>query len=345
MKRLFLFLKRRSRLKLKHHFLFPLSRRQRRSLLLLFMVLLLLSISILSSSSWFAIFLRRSEHSAQDDSEFDSSESNLFRKEKEADRILSRKPYYQRHYNFSYANVDVPPPPPTSDLSDQGKMEMDSGPYHNWQLFSADFEEMMRNLKIYVYPCIYQSNSSSFFAAIFLPHPNPFHPKLGNYFSEHMFKVALLRSSLITSIPEEAHLFFLPFSVNLLRSDPRVHSESSISKFVTQYTTGISRDFPFWNASSGADHFYVCCHSVCREASSKHHDLHNNAIQVTCSSSYFQRYYITHKDVGFPQVWPRLPEQALNPPDARYYIVKRASFSAYIYLYCMRFTLSFYPLY
>lgn len=333
MKHLFLFLNRRSRLKLKHHLLSPLSRRQRRSLLLLFMVLLLLSISIFSSSSsWFAIFLHRSEHSAQDDSEFDSSESNLFRKEKEADLILSRKPHYQRHYNFSYANVDViaaPPPPPTPDLSDQAmEMEMDSGPYHNWQLFAADFEEMVRNLKIYVYPCIYQSNSSSLFAAIFLPHPNPFHPKLGNYFSEHMFKVALLRSSLITSIPEEAHLFFLPFSVNLLRSDPRVHSESSISKFVTQYTTGIRRDFPFWNASSGADHFYVCCHSVCREASSKHHDLHNNAIQVTCSSNYFQRYYITHKDVGFPQVWPRLPEQALNPPDARYYIIKRASLSA-----------------
>lgn len=307
--------------------------------MMLFTAMLLLSISI-SSYYCFAIYLCRYEHSAQD-SDFDESESILLHKEEGANSSISnRKAHHQRHFNSSYADVDVVAAAPLPalmraapmslappNLSDQ-RVEMDSGPYHNWQLFAADFKEMMRNLKIYVYPCIHHSNSSSSFDNIFLPHPNPFHPKLGNYFSEHMFKVALLRSSLITSIPEEAHLFFLPFSVNLLRSDPRVHSESSISKFVAQYTTGISSDFPFWNASSGADHFYVCCHSVCGEASSKHHALHNNAIQVTCSSSFFQRYYITHKDIGFPQVWPRPLEQALNPPDARYYVTKRASFSA-----------------
>ncbi|XP_062149964.1 probable glycosyltransferase At3g07620 isoform X2 [Alnus glutinosa] len=144
---------------------------------------------------------------------------------------------------------------------------------------------------------------------------------LGNYFSEHMFKVALLRSSLITRHPEEAHLFFLPFSINLLRNDPRVHSEASISEFVTQYTTKVRRDFTFWNSSAGSDHFYVYCHSVGREAASRLYDLQNNAIQVTCSSSYFQRYYVSHKDVGFPQVWPRPHEKALTPPDARHKLV------------------------
>ncbi|KAK2965140.1 hypothetical protein RJ640_005303 [Escallonia rubra] len=54
-----------------------------------------------------------------------------------------------------------------------------------------------------------------------------------------------------------------------------------------------------------------------REAASKHRELLNNAIQVTCSSSYFQRLYISHKDVGLPQVWPRQPEPLLNPPDER----------------------------
>ncbi|XP_059447721.1 probable glycosyltransferase At3g07620 isoform X2 [Corylus avellana] len=164
-------------------------------------------------------------------------------------------------------------------------------------------------------------SKSSPFSPIFLPHPDPFHTGLGNYFSEHMFKVALLRSSLITRHPEEAHLFFLPFSINLLRNDPRVYSEASISEFVTQYTTRVRRDFKFWNASAGADHFYVYCHSVGREAASKLHDLYNNAIQVTCSSSYFQRYYVSHKDVGLPQVWPRPHEKALTPPDARHKLV------------------------
>lgn len=200
-------------------------------------------------------------------------------------------------------------------LSAQSSLS-DSGPYHNFKLFAADFKDMIRNFKIYVYPTNSSSSSSSF-AQIFNPHPNPFDPKMGNYFSEHMFKLALLESSLITPNPEQAHLYFLPFSVNLLRNDPRVHSEDSISEFVAQYTNEISRDFPFWNASMGLDHFYACCHSVCREAMSKHNGLRNNAIQLTCSSSYFQRFYVAHKDVAMPQVWPRPPQQTLNPPKSR----------------------------
>lgn len=197
-------------------------------------------------------------------------------------------------------------------LSAQSSLS-DSTPYHNFKLFSADFKDMIQTFKIYVYP-----TNSSDFAQIFDPHPNPFDPKLGNYFSEHMFKLSLLQSSFITSNPEEAHLYFLPFSVNLLRNDPRVHSEEAISDFVAHYTDGISQEFPFWNASMGLDHFYACCHSVCREAMSKHNVLRNNAIQLTCSSSYFQRFYITHKDVSMPQVWPRPPQLTLNPPKSRY---------------------------
>ncbi|KAF8408544.1 hypothetical protein HHK36_007700 [Tetracentron sinense] len=209
-------------------------------------------------------------------------------------------------------------PRPTTKTKKGSRHVQKSGSYHNWELFNRDFEEMLHSFKIFVYPDVYiEDFSSARFARIFRPYSDPFHPKLGNYFSEHMFKIALLRSSMITFHPEEAHFFFMPFSINALRNDPRVHSEASIAEFVAQYTTRISRDFKFWNASGGSDHFYVHCHSVGRDAASKHHDLHNNAIQVACSSSYFQRLYTTHKDVGLPQVWPRPPEKSLNPPDAR----------------------------
>lgn len=206
-------------------------------------------------------------------------------------------------------------------ISKEDFIPLESGPYHDWELFVSNFEEMIQNFKIYIYPILNQSNSSnvsSLFSHIFLPHSNPLNSKLGNYFSEHIFKIALLRSSLLTSDPEKAHLYFLPFSVNLLRNDPRIHSEESISEFVAKYTNEVSKDFPYWNASDGADHFYVCCHSVCREAVYKHHGLHNNAIQVTCSSSYFQRFNVSHKDVSLPQIWPRPLQQISNPPHARY---------------------------
>ncbi|XP_077225523.1 putative glycosyltransferase At5g03795 isoform X4 [Tasmannia lanceolata] len=182
---------------------------------------------------------------------------------------------------------------PKKQRAKSSKLPPTPNPYHNWDLFTLDFQEMLNNLKIFVYPHV--SNSSSPFASIFFPHPDPFNPKLGNYFSEHMFKISLLRSSFLTSHPEEAHFFFMPFSINALRNDPRVHSEESIAEFVARYTTHIAREFGFWNASWGSDHFYVCCHSVGRDAASKHRHLQSNAIQV----------------------WPRVPEIPLNPPHSR----------------------------
>lgn len=188
-------------------------------------------------------------------------------------------------------------------------------PYHNWNLFYADFQEMLTNLKIFVYPDIYNNNNS--FAGIFLPHPNPYDPKLGNHFSEHMFKINLLQSPFLTSNAEEAHFFFLPFSINSLRNDPRVHSEASIADFVAIYAKNISGSSEFWNRSQGADHFYVCCHSVGRNAASKFLDLHRNAIQVVCSSSYYHKFHVAHKDVALPQVWPRSPETNWLPQHER----------------------------
>lgn len=181
---------------------------------------------------------------------------------------------------------------PGSLARDSTIQEEEPGPYHNWEQFASDFQEMMRSFKIYVYPDARNSSSVSPFSNIFLPHQNPYNPKLGNYFSEHMFKASLLHSSLLTPSPEEAHLFFMPFSINNLRNDLRVHSESSISRFVAEYTERISREFEFWNASLGADHFYVHCHSVGREAASKHRALHNNAIQVIMKIKAGQRLFL-----------------------------------------------------
>ncbi|KAL0386323.1 UNVERIFIED_CONTAM: putative glycosyltransferase [Sesamum radiatum] len=190
-------------------------------------------------------------------------------------------------------------------------------PYHNWELFNADYQEMLKKLKIFVYPDVSMNNKSSPFARIFLPHPDPTDPRVGNYFSEHAFKLSLLRSPFVTQHPEKADFFFMPFSINAMRNHPLLRSESSISEFVAKYVLRISSEFLFWNVSGGADHFYVCCHSVGREAASKHITLRNNAIQLTCSSSYFQRLYSAHKDIALPQIWPRRSDKVLNPPNAR----------------------------
>ncbi|KAL3519524.1 hypothetical protein ACH5RR_017673 [Cinchona calisaya] len=248
-------------------------------------------------------------------------------------RILSQNPIMLQLQETSkisqfqaqiFSSPPPPPPPPQQPLQSQESRNKNMGPYHNWEIFSADYQEMLRNFKIFVYPDVYSSkktknSNSPNYDSIFLPFENPTNPKIGNYYSEHAFKVALLKSSLITNLPEEASFFFMPFSINAMRNHPLLHSASSISDFLANYTKRISSEFAFWNASAGADHFFVCCHSIGRDAASKHPDLHKNAIQVTCSSSYFQRFYIAHKDVGLPQVWPRKNDHRgeFNPPDAR----------------------------
>ncbi|KAJ4822126.1 hypothetical protein Tsubulata_017257 [Turnera subulata] len=242
---------------------------------------------------------------------------------------ISSQPYSYNPTNFSQKATPSleaslfppPPPPPPPAATFQDLREAEADPYHNWELFSRDFQEMLQHFKIFVYPDIFDKANP--FANIFLPlDKNPFqNPRIGNYFSEHIFKISLLNSSVLTSTPRDAHFFYLPFSVNNLRNDPRVRSELRISEYVAEYTSSVARRFGFWNASGGADHFYVCCHSVGRDATSRHHWLHNNVIQVTCSSSYFQRFYVAHKDVGLPQIWPRSHQIALNPPHLRHRLV------------------------
>ncbi|PIN13977.1 Acetylglucosaminyltransferase EXT1/exostosin 1 [Handroanthus impetiginosus] len=211
--------------------------------------------------------------------------------------------------NSTYQCSNLYPPPL--------QIKTKASPYHNWELFNADYQEMLKKFKIFVYQDVSMDSESSPFSSVFLPHRNPLDPKIGNYFSEHAFKLALLKSSLLTHRPEEAHFFFMPFSINVMRNHPLLHSASSIPNFVADYVLRISSEFRFWNASGGADHFFVCCHSVGREAVTKHFGVRNNAIQVTCSSSYFQRLYTEHKDIALPQIWPRQHDEVLNPPNAR----------------------------
>ncbi|CAI9765419.1 unnamed protein product [Fraxinus pennsylvanica] len=62
-------------------------------------------------------------------------------------------------------------PNPNSNYS---SVEIGAGPYHDWELFAADYRDMLQNLKIFVYFDVSMSDESSPFARIFLPLPDPF---------------------------------------------------------------------------------------------------------------------------------------------------------------------------
>ncbi|XP_008789857.4 probable glycosyltransferase At3g07620 [Phoenix dactylifera] len=169
--------------------------------------------------------------------------------------------------------------------------------FHDKYIFTEDYKEMNRSFKVFVYP----HSKEHPFAHAFLP--VDFEPG-GNYASESYFKKALIQSHFITKDPLEADLFFLPFSIARLRHDPRV-GVGGISEFIRNYITDIRQNYPYWNQSGGANHFYVACHSIGRSAMARAEEVRLNAIQVVCSSSYFLSGYVAHKDASLPQIWPR----------------------------------------
>ncbi|KAL3830162.1 hypothetical protein ACJIZ3_018964 [Penstemon smallii] len=170
--------------------------------------------------------------------------------------------------------------------------------FHDRSLFTKNYNEMNKILKIYTYP----HSKTDPFANILLP--VDYEPG-GNYASESYFKKSLFKSHFLTNNPSEADLFYLPFSIASLRHDKRI-GVGGIQDFVKNYIIDISGRYPFWNRSGGADHFYVACHSVGRTAMDKAVQVKLNAIQVVCSSN-----------ASVPQIWPRKGEPPIRLPSQR----------------------------
>ena len=70
-------------------------------------------------------------------------------------------------------------------------------------------------------------------------------------------------NSYTTNDPDQALLYFLPFSVvNLVQYlyEPNSHDVNAIGVAVQDYINVISNKHSFWNRSLGADHFMLSCH-------------------------------------------------------------------------------------
>ncbi|KAF6176002.1 hypothetical protein GIB67_032625 [Kingdonia uniflora] len=104
---------------------------------------------------------------------------------------------------------------------------------------------------------------------------------------QSLFHSSLLKTPFVTTNPQEAHLFYIPFPLD---TSPR-----SISR-VIRY---LRNDYPFWNQTLGADHFFVFCDGIGYESDRNLVELKKNSLQLSCFPSKNGN-FIPHKDLTLP---------------------------------------------
>lgn len=96
--------------------------------------------------------------------------------------------------------------------------------------------------------------------------PPMFHngPSKDIYSTEGMFLGFLESKSHVRTYDlDEAHLYFLPFSVVMILEslfDPVERDKGVLERVVSDYIGIISTKYPYWNTTLGADHFMLSCH-------------------------------------------------------------------------------------
>ncbi|KAD7480124.1 hypothetical protein E3N88_03318 [Mikania micrantha] len=134
----------------------------------------------------------------------------------------------------------------------------------------SNYDNMLQSFKIFVYA----------------PPPSTGAPLFTTRQESH-FYTSLLSSPFVTQDPNQAHLFFVPFS------------SSTSTRNLARLIRNIRADHPFWNRTLGADHFYLSAAGVDSSSDRNIVELKKNSIQISCfptSSGLF----IPHKDLTLP---------------------------------------------
>ncbi|CAN6164911.1 unnamed protein product [Urochloa humidicola] len=121
-----------------------------------------------------------------------------------------------------------------------------------------------------------------------------------------------------TADPARAHAFFLPFSVSQMvrfAYRPGTYDKTPLLALVDDYVRVVASRHPFWNRSSGADHFMLSCHDWGPEASMGHPELHANGIRALCNANTSEGFR-PGQDVSVPEInlyGGDMPRQLTSP--------------------------------
>ncbi|XP_002264111.3 probable glycosyltransferase At3g07620 [Vitis vinifera] len=107
-----------------------------------------------------------------------------------------------------------------------------------------------------------------------------------------------------TQDPDEAHVYFLPFSVVMIIHhlfDPIVRDKYVMKHVVSDYVKVISQKYRYWNRSLGADHFMLSCHDWGPRATWYVPQLYYNSIRLLCNAN-TSECFNPRKDASIPEI-------------------------------------------
>ncbi|XP_028781083.1 probable glycosyltransferase At5g25310 isoform X2 [Neltuma alba] len=158
--------------------------------------------------------------------------------------------------------------------------------FRNVSEFIRSYELMERKLKVY----IYKEGEKPIFHQ----------PKMrGLYASEGWFmKLMEANKNFIVRDPRKAHLFYLPFSTQMLRINlsGQNFQIKKMEQYVERYLELIAKKYRFWNRTEGADHFFVACHDWASRITRR---PMQNCIRSLCNANIVQGFKIG-KDTSLP---------------------------------------------
>ncbi|KAL2554309.1 putative glycosyltransferase [Forsythia ovata] len=172
--------------------------------------------------------------------------------------------------------------------------------YWNPKAFHRSYLEMEKHFKIFVY----EEGEHPIF------HNGP----CGSIYSvEGGFIYRLEISKFRTRDPENAHIFFLPFSVasivHFIYDRGAPNPWLPMKQTVSDYVDLLAGKYPYWNRSLGADHFMLACHDWGPEISKSVPELFNNSIRALCNANTSEG-FDPSKDVSIPEI--NLPGGRMN---------------------------------
>ncbi|XP_044464884.1 probable glycosyltransferase At5g25310 [Mangifera indica] len=180
--------------------------------------------------------------------------------------------------------------------------------YRNPGAFYQSYAEMEKKFKVYVYeegepPMAHDGPCKEMYSIE------------GRFINELEHGTTKFR----TSDPDRAHVYFLPFSVTLMVEylyKPLSYDTAPLQRYVADYVKMVSTRHPFWNRTSGADHFMLACHDWGPLASEANPQLYNRSIRALCNANSSEGFN-PQKDVSIPELHlcgGYIPTKLRNPP-------------------------------